>query len=99
MPDTENGRVTIAILAQKIDSLSEKLSIIDTRTGKLVEDHEGRIRDLERCSTKVDAKLEDQHRLLLDHEDELEEVKKVSNFWNGANTLFVAFATYLGFSK
>lgn len=99
MPDTENGRVTIAILAQKIDNLSEKLGQIDARTGKLVEDHERRIRDLERCSTKTDSQLEDHHRILLDHEEDIDDVKKVSNFWNGANSLMVAFATYLGFSK
>jgi uncharacterized protein YicC (UPF0701 family) len=99
MPDTPEGRVTLAILAEKIDHLSEKIGVIDIRTGRMVEDHEHRVRALERCTTKTDAELVEHHRLLLEHERDIEEVKKVSNFWNGANSLAVAFATFLGITK
>lgn len=99
MPDTDNGRVTLALLAQKLDQLAEKLNQIDIRTSHLMDDHEGRLRAVERCMPRTDAQMEAFGRELARHDEELEQVKKVSNFWNGANSFAAAFAAYLGFMK
>ena len=52
-PDGSNGRVTLALLGAKIDTLSDRLTEYIDRQDEECDDHEKRIRVLETESTKT----------------------------------------------
>ena len=56
MPDSDNGRVTLAVLGEKLDNIEQlfRMHIEDDRAQH--KDHEGRIRHNETAITRLDQR-------------------------------------------
>ena len=52
MPDTDNGRITLAVLSTKLDNILEQLKTY----GRDADDHEARIRCLEKQMNRVEER-------------------------------------------
>lgn len=92
MPDTDNGRVTLAVLSEQIATMQRTLDGIR----RVVEsDHD--------CLTSMTAHQKDTDKKLDEHEDDIETLKKTNNTWNGINTALAlvgtTFAAWLGLNK
>jgi len=90
MPDTDNnGRVTLAVLASKLDDMTRQLDKIERI---VTTDHD--------CLTSVVKRNENADKDIAQHEADIEDLKKSSNTWNGINTalaiLGTMFASWLG---
>jgi len=89
MPDTDNGRITLAILSEQNATMQRTLESIR----RIVEgDHD--------CLTKMTTHQSDTDKRLGEHEEDIEHLKTTSNTWNGINTALAlvgaAFASWLG---
>ena len=60
MPNTDNGRVTLAVLGEKVDNLDAIIREYCKTSHNNHEDHEKRVRDLEKQATTNEV----QHKLL-----------------------------------
>jgi len=53
MPDTDNGRVTLAILGEKIDSLKEMVQQSNEDTKEWRKEYSARLRRVEECTIEM----------------------------------------------
>ena len=89
MPDTDNGRVTLAVLSEQMAQMQKTLEGIR----RIVEsDHD--------CLTSMTAHQSDTDKRLNEHDEDIEKLKSTSNTWNGINPALAiagaAFASWLG---
>lgn len=81
MPDTDNGRVTLAILSEQMATMQKTLEGIR----RIVEsDHD--------CLTSMTAHQTDTDKRLGEHEQDIEALKKTSTAWGGINTALAIMA-------
>jgi hypothetical protein len=56
MPDTDNGRVTLAVINSQLEHLTQLLEKHIEDDAKCRDDHETRIRSLEKRTTQIEGK-------------------------------------------
>jgi uncharacterized protein (DUF3084 family) len=93
--DNGNGKVTLALLSQDMRNANAKLD-------QLLEElkaQRARMEELDRWRARAEVQLANtQHEVQCQKED-LEQVKKTSNWWNGANSLGALIAAILGITQ
>lgn len=75
MPEIDNGRITLAVLANKLDNMADQLDKIEQIVQK---DHD--------CLTGIVKRNENADKKLETHDRDIEEIKRISNTWNGINS-------------
>lgn len=81
MPDTDNGRITLAVLSEQMAQMQKTLEGIR----RIVEsDHD--------CLTSMTAHQADTDKRLNEHDDDIEQLKKTSTAWGGLNTALAIMA-------
>jgi hypothetical protein len=81
MPDTDNGRITLAVLSEQMAQMQKTLEGIR----RIVEsDHD--------CLTSMNTHQADTDEKLKAHETDIEALKKTSTAWGGINTALAIMA-------
>lgn len=92
MPDTDNGRVTLAVVSEQIAQMQKTLEEIRRTVNS---DHD--------CLISMTAHQKDTDKKLEEHEEDIEILKKTGNTWNGVNTALAiagsTLAAWLGLNK
>ena len=88
--DNGNGKVTMAVLGSKLDTVSDQLStLIRKFDDHLVEAsvRNQRISLIEQRNTGADEKLKEFDRTFSEHEKRMDGIAVRSNVWDGLNTI------------
>ena len=83
-PDTQNGRVTMAVLAQKIDHLAEEVAELKGELKRRQERQDADHDELTLLKSRAN-----------DHDREIEKLRATNAVWSGFNTFISAVAAMI----
>jgi len=90
--DNGNGRITLALLSQKLDLMADKLDRIiedQCKQGDL-------IHTMELRAVATDAKIEAVKKTADEAKNTADRANNIATWWNGANSILAVIAGYLG---
>lgn len=100
---TDNGRITLALLGQKVDAnQTEVMRRLDTLERLLTQsqkDHEERLRCVEKKNTELDGTARRNIERIDDLETDVEGLKKNNYLWNGFNTVGLGIAAIVAWLR
>ena len=101
MPTDNNtaGRITLALIASKIDSLDEKLTEHIKENREQYRETEMRLRNLENWQGRAQTEITNMNKDICDMQLVASSAKQQSEWWNGANSIGVLIATIIGWFK
>lgn len=97
--ELQNGRVTMAVIGQKLDDLIKVVQDMNAKQDKLHEAQEQRLRNLEVCGETRETRL---NLLKEDVEEQgkyIEELKSNNRTWSGINSVLALVAGLVGWFK
>jgi len=95
MPDSDNGKVTMALLGQKLDILTTAVERIDETQDEFLDFIRNNKENISLNKQCVDQNAKHLEELAASTNKSIEALNNRVNAWNSGNTIFAGIATIL----